>query len=861
MKLPASLARPFRALAFDWDGTAVASRADDATPARRPIERLLRAGVLVVVITGTNFPNVDSQLSRQMRGRHKRNLHIATNRGSEVYGFDEHGHPVLVHHREATGEENRLLSEIAEAVRCEIHARTGLELRVVHDRMNRRKIDVIPVEDWADPPKDKMAELLDAVEARFSAAGLPGGLHHVFETARRVAREKGLARARITSDIKHVEVGLTDKSDSVAWVLRELIGPRAISHADLLIGGDEFGPVAGFPGSDSRMMIPEAEGAAFVSVGPEPGGAPPPVAHLGGGPRRFVGLLEAQAAFHPVILPATPTPDPEWTLVETEFVPAREHEIESLFAVGNGRLGCRAALAEGTPLSSPATFVAGVFDIPFEGAVPDLVQVPIWTHFSAQVDGQPIRLEQGETLEHRRILDMRQGMFWREWRQRDPDGRITALRGLRLASQSHRDLLLQSVVIQPENYGGRIAIERSPAREAVFTTKAGAQVAVAVDGRLERPEGLEPLGSVHSTPASQVERVELDVQLGKAYRFDRIVSVVSSRESHEPAKAAQQSVREVADLGVVGLMESHRDQWLARWRDCDLRLWGDSEAQLQLRFAMYHLLSASNPDDERVSIGARALTGPAYKGHVFWDTEIFMLPFFVLTYPRAARALLMYRYHTLEGARAKATKYGFRGAMFPWESADTGEEVTPDTVVSPTGRVIPVLAGLQEHHISADIAYAVWNYWKLSGDDRFLLDAGAEVVLETARFWASRVSSGSDDLFHILEVIGPDEYHEGVDDNAFTNVMAQWNLRRGVEVLHVLRSLDPEREKALTRKLDLSDDELRSWENVADRMYTGFDASTGIFEQFRGYHALEWIDLGAYEHRTAPMDVILDATA
>jgi kojibiose phosphorylase len=860
MKFPTPLHTTFRIIAFDWDGTAVANRADDATAVRSSLERLLRVGVPIVVITGTSFQNVDRQLGAWVHGPHKRNLYVATNRGSEVFGFDDEGAPQLLWSYRASPQEEKQLTATAEALQREITARTGLELRIVYDRLNRRKVDLIPLEEWKDPPKDQLALLIDAVESRFAGAGLPGGLRHAYEAAHRLARDNGLLRARITSDVKHIEIGLTDKADSIAWLLHELAAPHRISTDAILIGGDEFGPIAGFPGSDSKMMVPSADGAVFVSVGPEPGGAPPPVIHLGGGPQRFRELMRLQAARHPVELPAHPTADPDWLVVEEGFIGEREHEVESLFAIGNGRMGARGALAEGSGRSSPATFVAGLFEIPpgDPSAVPDLVRLPPWTHFQLRVDDQPIRLDTGEWIEHRRTLDLRQAMLWREWRHRDEHGRITRVRGMRLASQADRRLLLQSVTLAPENYSATIVVERDPMRQAVVTTLAGQSVAVATDGMLERPEAVEPAGAGHQREGQDtVEQVELEVQMGSTYRFDRLVSVATSRDSGEPLEDAFRHLGGVRPKGVQRLVREHQDAWRQRWRDSDVRIRGDHYAQRALRFAIYHLLSAVNPDDDRVSIGARALTGPAYKGHVFWDTEIFMLPFFTFTYPPAARALLMYRYHTLGGARAKARNAGYRGAMYAWESADTGEEVTPTSVLSPNGKIIPVLAGLQEHHISADVAYAVWQYWKATSDDEFLLAAGAEIVLETARFWASRVTRGSDDRFHILEVIGPDEYHEGIDDNAFTNVMAQWNLRCALQVAGLLQRRWPERWEVLARELQLSDEELEGWREVADAMYTGFDPSTGLFEQFRGFHGLEYIDLTQYEKRTAPMDVLL----
>ncbi|MBV9247721.1 MAG: glycoside hydrolase family 65 protein, partial [Acetobacteraceae bacterium] len=246
-----------------------------------------------------------------------------------------------------------------------------------------------------------------------------------------------------------------------------------------------------------------------------------------------------------------------------------------------------------------------------------------------------------------------------------------------------------------------------------------------------------------------------------------------------------------------------------------------------------------------------------YHGHVFWDTEIYLLPFYTLTWPEAARTLLMYRFHTIDGARAKAAAMGWRGAMYAWESADTGAETTPEQVVDPDGRIVDILCGKLEQHITADVAYAVWQYWQATRDEPFLLDAGAEVLLETGRFWTSRAQPESDGYCHIRDVIGPDEYHEHIDDSAFTNVMARWNIRRALDVAALLRERWPERWANLSSRLGLSDTELAQWRTVADTMATGWNPQTGLFEQFAGFFGLEEIDLTAYEGRTVPMDVVL----
>jgi trehalose/maltose hydrolase-like predicted phosphorylase len=261
--------------------------------------------------------------------------------------------------------------------------------------------------------------------------------------------------------------------------------------------------------------------------------------------------------------------------------------------------------------------------------------------------------------------------------------------------------------------------------------------------------------------------------------------------------------------------------------------------------------------DERVSVGARGLTGDAYFGHVFWDTEIYLLPFYTAVWPEAARAMLMYRFHTLPAARAKAAHMGCRGALYAWESADTGEETTPERVVGPDGEMVDILCGRMEQHISADIAYAVWQYWRATGDDGFFLQAGAEILLETARFWASRAVAEVDGGRHIRHVIGPDEYHEDVDDNAFTNRMARWTIARALEVIETLRTRWPDSAVALCRKLGLGDEELADWRDAAARIVTGLDAATGLYEQFAGYHRLEPLDLSSYADRKVPIDVVI----
>jgi trehalose/maltose hydrolase-like predicted phosphorylase len=595
--------------------------------------------------------------------------------------------------------------------------------------------------------------------------------------------------------------------------------------------------------------------------------------------RSEADLTFAKAGGVPTALPVVPTKDPAWLLVEEGFTLAREHEVESLCAVANGYSGTRGALAEGSSLSAPATFVAGVF-IDTPAHLPQLAVLPDWMRVRARIDGSELRLESGEILEHRRILDLRQGLLWRVWRQQQANGRITRIWGVRLASLADRHLLLQSVLLMPENYsallvvdtgtGGMAGSDRMPGENfslaqldggsvvtAVIPTRSGEiLVSFAVATKWPVPVPVRQ-HTMNAQTGQFLEQVEIPVEIGSVYRMDRFVCVYSTRDGTDPVRMAAKGLSMAVEVGMEQCLKEHVRAWQSRWRDADIVLEGDDAVQRALRLAGYHLISAANPEDERVSIGARSLSGKAYGGHVFWDTEIFMLPFYTFTHPPSARALLMYRYHTLPAARAKARRMGYRGALFPWESAADGEEVTPPWIIAPSGQVVAVRNGEQEHHIDADIAYAVWQYWQATADDDFLMHAGAEILIETARFWASRGRTEEDGRYHLRNVIGPDEYHENVDDNAYTNLLAQWNLATAVKAVALLQKRWPEVWQQLAARLALTAEEVQAWSRLVAITYTGLSSETNLFEQFAGYFDLAEIDLAAYEPRTVAMDVLL----
>ena len=576
-----------------------------------------------------------------------------------------------------------------------------------------------------------------------------------------------------------------------------------------------------------------------------------------------------------------PTQEPGWVLNHEGYNVLTESALESRFALANGFLGVRASRAASRGptwvswlgyikwASWPRCYVAGLFDRPnTEPPVPALVPVADWSRIRLLMNQEPHLLIDGTFLSGARQLDMRRGVLLSELSYRSRSGITISGRELRLVSQSDRAIGLQLLQFSFDRDDLDITLEAAfsiasagmePVRmdpDLVAWETEGSNKGVAMAGSAALRVGGESM--VPDRPFSLRWVWNWRSVAGQIVELDRLVSVarVDTLEQ-DPAPVAHRALARSNSVGWRGVLAAHETAWADRWRMGDVVIEGDEEAQEAVRFAVYHLTSAANPEDETVSVGARALTGDAYFGHVFWDTEIYLLPFYTAVWPEAARAMLMYRFRTLPGARAKAAQMGWKGALYAWESADTGEETTPERVVGPDGTMIEILTGRMEQHISADIAYAVWQYWQVTGDDSFFTDAGAEMLLETARFWASRAVVESDGKRHIRHVIGPDEYHEDVDDNAFTNVLARWNIARALETIEILRSRWPERAAALLERLDLHEQELADWRDAAERIVTGLDPTTGIYEEFAGYHQLEPIDLSHYADRKVPIDVVL----
>ena len=865
----AALDREFSLICFDWGGTAVESRAADAGALRSRVERLAALGVDVAVVSGRDVQGVDGQLRARptVDGR----LYLFLSRGSEVFAVGPSG-PRLLERRQASREEEARLTAAAEALRDEL-SRSGLDARIVYSRLNRRKVDLAP--GTATRVEGDAAGVQRLVADRLSEAGIPD-LRALVDSAHAIARRSGLGHPGIGSDGRHIEIGLTDKSDSLRSVVRWLIHQRGREPSRMLFVGDDFGGEDADGGGNDRLaMIPELRRATFVSVGAEDGGVPPRVIHLGGGPATLLEILDDQIERRVrVALDSFPEPaaDPSWRFEVNGFDPFREREVETWLTIANGESGTRGALEEGSAVSTPATFVAGVYgDGTDEPRFRQPVPAPDWTGLRLLVQGSVFTVTNGELLEHRRVLDLRHGVVYRYWRQRGRNGRTVDVRTARFASLADRHVLALRAAASPVDFAGRLMWEG-----AVGVTHAGGPTLETEFEALEEPGFLaRTLGrnggghvlAVTTTPArgspiARHRRMARDViggrvETGEPATVDRLAVIIPARTRVPSSGTARRALAKAEALGYDELLRRHRAAWEERWHDADLVVKGDADDQQAIRFSIFHMISTAHPTKDTVSVGARGLGGMSYFLHVFWDCEIFVLPFFIYSHPQTARTLLAYRYRNLEGARQKARDMGHRGALFPWESADKGLETTPPYGFGPGGEIVPILSGLMEHHISGDVAWGVWEYWKATADDGFMKSMGVEIMLETARFWSSRAALGEGGRYHIAMVVGPDEYHEGVDDNAYTNVLARWNIRRAMDALEWLDEADPGRAGDLRRRLELNDDELEDWRRVASALVDGFDPDTLLFEQFAGFYDMDDVPVEKLRPRPMAADLML----
>src|SRR5215207_1708755 len=530
-----------------------------------------------------------------------------------------------------------------------------------------------------------------------------------------------------------------------------------------------------------------------------------------------------------------------WVLSEDSFDAAKQHHKETIFTIGNGYLSTRGAFEEGYPADHRATFVHGVFDdVPI--TFTELANTPDWLPLYVLLNGERFSLDSGTVEFYERHLNLSTGVLTRTVRWRSASGYGATLKFERFTSLADEHLLCLRCTVTPDFEGTleiRAALNANMDNEGIThwdwvkqglypSTSEGNEIAYLqtrtratnIDLALAMlVEASEAPSQSTFWDAQSVPTLSLTfaARRGESIAVDKLVGIATSRDTTDPVGMAVEHASGAQSW--ESAFEAHQQAWRQEWERSDIQIEGDDEAQIGVRFSLFQLLIAAPRRDNRVNIGAKTLSGFGYRGHSFWDTEIFMLPVFIYTAPHIARNLLDYRYQRLPAAREKARANGFEGAQFPWESADSGEEVTPTWVPHYADRtkLIRIWTGDIEIHISADIAYAAHLYWKVTGDETWFIEKGAELVLDTAKFWASRAEWNHEtELYEFNDVIGPDEYHDHIDNNFYTNRMAKWNLQTALDVVEWLKVRAPQKADELIQQLGLSPDLLAKWKEVSN---------------------------------------------
>jgi len=571
-----------------------------------------------------------------------------------------------------------------------------------------------------------------------------------------------------------------------------------------------------------------------------------------------------------------------WIIREQVFDREKLGKCEAIFCQGNGYIGQRAALEEKYTAECRNLFVTGTFDRFEEGEVTELPNLADFTNMKIELDGETFSMDTGELISYSRELDLSCGVVSRKVHWRSASGREAELYFERIVSLVEEHVIALRTVIRPLNRKVKVRIS-----SGIDGTKTNTGTQHFLEGTKRIYEGnlMEYTAETGESKVQVVQyaghrvslagkdihpyflpvidrrylgiRTETEVESGVELCVEKICSVYTSRDmeasEEETREDTQKRSLQAADSylqrGYTDLRIKNDIAWRKYWDKTDIRMEStDDYDQLAIRFALYHLNIMIKRDDDRVGIGAKGMSGEGYKGHSFWDTEVFLLPFYLFTDPGAARTLLAYRGKSLPGARKKAQENGYEGAMFPWESAwlDNGE-VTPlwgaaDIV---TGESIPILTGKIEQHISADISYAVWEYYTATKDEEFMRKYGYEIILATAVFWADRVE-WEGETCHIRDVIGPDEYKEHVDDNAYTNYLVKYNLQLALRVVQKLKVEDPE----LYLKLDYHwelEDHFKRIQKAEEGIYLPQADENGIIPQYDGYEKLKYLDLTKYK--------------
>ncbi|MGC9399171.1 MAG: glycoside hydrolase family 65 protein [Anaerolineae bacterium] len=554
--------------------------------------------------------------------------------------------------------------------------------------------------------------------------------------------------------------------------------------------------------------------------------------------------------------------DTLWEIYETHFEPEQLVTTGSNYMIGNGYLGYRGTFAEWDAERYVACIVTDTWDKAEPEAMRELCNVPNGLYVRLEVNGEPLSIFAGTTRDYRRTLDLRHGVNTRRQTWENSTGQAVTVEVEKFASYDNLHLVPLRYTVRAETdmeltlitgIDGRVWSLSGEHFKSYETLQDGALIAmetrtVEFDTQIDVVEGVNLLGAApKSTEIVEYERrifrrMTFALHAGDELTLEKIIGIYHSNDVDHPREKAMAAVRAGLKAGHDALKAAHAAHWDAIWDASDVEIEGNPEAQLLTRFNLYQNIIAT-PTHARLPIGARGLSCQVYQGAAFWDQEIFNLPVFLYTQPDVARNILEYRYVTLDGARKKAKRLGYYGAYYAWTSGKTGEELFPDFFFTDvlTGRKVRNHFNDWQIHISPDIVYALWQYYLATQDWTFIVDYGAEITFEVAQFLVSHAYFKKDKhRYEFIRLLGPDEYHENVDNNAFTNYQARFALDTAVTLYERLQTEAPDRLAALFEQLELDEDDVANWREMVDLIYLPQpDPETKLIEQCDGFFELE----------------------
>jgi len=585
-----------------------------------------------------------------------------------------------------------------------------------------------------------------------------------------------------------------------------------------------------------------------------------------------------------------------WNLTYNGFNPEEEKLRETLTTVGNGYLGTRGCF-EGEKASDshyPGTYIAGIYNKPptkIQGRNiynNDFVNCPNWLGIEFAIGtgkfASPMKME---LISYTHSLNMQEGVMNRSIICKDGLGRITKIKTKRLASMANPHLCAMQYDLTPVNYSDTICIRSSidgniindgvaryrdlhskhlsgvscgKSKGLIFlhaqTNRSKYQIVMSARTNLyEKKNKLSVNKSVFKEKSYVAEDIEIDAKENHTYTVEKLVSIYTSLDKNisNPKKSSTNILSKIKFYKQI--YGPHKKSWKKLWDKADVKIVGDRFAQKTVRLHTYHMLVAASLHNKDIDAGitARGLHGEAYRGHVFWD-ELYILPFYNLHFPEISRSLLMYRYKRLKAAKRYARQNGYKGAMFPWQTADDGSEETQEVHYNPQNDSWGPDLSRRQRHVSIAVFFNVWRYVFESNDKKFLKDYGAEMMLEIARFWASIAEfDKSSNKYHISGVMGPDEFHEklpgskedGIKDNAYTNVMTVWLLEKAIELVD---QLGEKHFKTLAKKTGFNKTEIKRWKDITQKMNVVL-TDDNIISQFEGYLDLKELDWDGYRKK------------